>query len=204
MSQDPYLEIFHLLCQCDKKFKRLRDHRSDIEVAPDWKQACTAFKDCLALFLNSESATPLIKVPGGIYLYPNTTSLLMNILRGLEQNLVKAVAVMTKKMLEGLNLRGESDQSTKILSAQFVEETDLAQELHRLYDAIMGSVLALCVVREHVCPPRSSLLERYHDHRLKAYEDALTSTMQQKKESQEAQAMDVPEGGTEGEKGGVD
>ena len=200
MSQDPYPEIFRLLYQCHKKFKRLRDHRSDIEVAPDWKQACTAFKDCFAIFLNSESATPLIEVPGGIDRYPNTASLLMDILRGLEQNLVKTVAVMTKEKPEGPNPRGKSDQSIKILLAEFMEETDMAQELHRLYHAIMGSVLALCVVREHVCPPRSSLLERYHDHRLTAYEDALASTIQQKKESQEAQTMDVPEGGTEGEK----
>ena len=174
-SLESYSYICHLLSECDKYFTSLSGHRSDIEVAPNWEQAYEIFRACLVLCKYNENTKPLTEIAGGISRYPKTASLLIEILRGLEHNLAETVFIWIEPDLRGPNLREERPQP-----AQSPENAKLALRLHSLHDAIMGSALMLSMVRDLVCPPRLSSLERYHDHRLTAFELALISTIERK------------------------
>ena len=187
MSQDSTKVIDHLVSECAKYMTDIMGrmkHCPDKDTATVWDQADQKFVYCLVLSSRDdwtnpayieqikptqrEETKPLARIDGGIDRYPNTAVLLIVTLRDIIQNLVKALGMMA-----GQTPQANNDQSTQ----PFDNPTSI-QELRVLGATVLGSMMVLFNLTEHVCPRKNALFEKYHDQALATFERGLVSVAQ--------------------------
>ncbi|CAF9914549.1 MAG: hypothetical protein HETSPECPRED_002010 [Heterodermia speciosa] len=164
-----------------------------------WQQVFDEFLRCLVLssrqqwphYVYDLHTTPanrllnkqLSEIDGGTSRYPRTMSVLINLLRGVEQDLSKTVELLRAGEPPDPNSIGKGPHSTKSL-----RDPALIPTFRNLSDTIFGSLMVVSGQQEHLCPYYGGLYRTYHDHTLKALEDAVNRTVEQELQAKRGEA----------------
>ena len=175
------------------------------------------FWDCFVLSTEDKSIKPLSRIAEGIGRYPNTVFLLIYLLKDLKKILEDALFLLagrfTRQSLEEDEEEeegGEGHWSSQdflrlpgVIERIGIEDEEVnwyandwdhspvAFKLREYYDDVMGLVMTLCTMKQHVCPPRGSSVGNYHGHSLEAFERGLVETIWRAKEAHGAKISEA-------------